>query len=517
MFFGLLACSSQDQDIRPDDVLLLDNAQLLADVAESLENQLHHIADNYGVEVVLATVPGTGSETIKEMSARLFTIWSVGREYSGNGLLLLLAEGEKEVRLEVGLALEGVFTDLFTGYIEDKQLKSYFLSNQLEIGLIAVLEEIEARAALMLRNSASVDQINALDMRFLSAGGGADVELSNYRSTHVARANKRYPAGRSPDEAWQTLLQSWRDKNRDPDLGVYTPVTRLIYRDFTNQPDRRFDEDVRTWGNKAYEVIQDGDYAVIFFGKKKGWDNAPFLFCRTAEGWQFDMVHQRKIVRMGRSPLWGIERGEHPYIHLLSRCPYWMGQDIPRRGEDLYDVLQDGQTAQSVLALEQQLTEKPNDFDILLKLGRLYTLTSMNQKRFKLLKEADTIQPNHPEVIKTLAIAHVDAHYQYQNALDLMDTYVSLQPEDPFGYFYRAYLLIMLEQPSDAITSLQEGLALEPDNIYGLCKLVRAHLAAGRETNRETARLVFQTAESGSPDHIRIKWLRRLLRDYGKK
>ncbi len=120
-------------------------------------------------------------------------------------------------------------------------------------------------------------------------------------------------------------------------IKTYTPVTRLIYRAFTNLPDRRFEEDVRSWGSKSYKIISNDAFAVVFFGNKKGWENAPFLFCRTEEGWQFDMVHQRKIVRMGRSPHWGIERGEHPYIHLLSQCPYWMGQDIPRRGPDVYD------------------------------------------------------------------------------------------------------------------------------------------------------------------------------------
>jgi len=71
----------------------------------------------------------------------------------------------------------------------------------------------------------------------------------------------------------------------------------------------------------------------------------------------------------------------------------------------------------------------------------------MSQQPFALLNKAHTIQPNHPEVIKNLAIAHVDAHYQYNKALALMQNYVMLSSNDPFGYFYLGYLLLMEKQP----------------------------------------------------------------------
>ncbi len=219
LFFSLWGCSDSQVESRPSGKLLIDKADILADVAESVENHLHLIRDRYDVEVVLATVESTGAqETIQDLTARLFTQWDVGRKNEGRGLLLILSDSEKEVRIEVGLALEGVFTDFFTGYIENKQLKSYFLSNQLSLGLIAVLEEIEVRAELLSRGDASSERIDTMDMRFLSSGGGADLELESYRAERVVTAGSRYPAGGTPDQAWQTLIQSWRDKNRDPNM-----------------------------------------------------------------------------------------------------------------------------------------------------------------------------------------------------------------------------------------------------------------------------------------------------------
>ena len=508
----LTGCSAEEYPQRGTK-LLLDEANLVADISESIERYLQRIREDYGIEVVLVTLPSIATdETLKEASSRLFTEWNIGRDYHGQGLLLILTAQEKEVRLEVGSTLEHVFTDLFTGYIETKQLKSYYLSGQLENGLIAVVEEIEARAQLVSRDLADAAAINSRDQKFLSAGGGADVDLKEFQVNTSTSSDRAYPAGSSPTEAWQTLIDSWRDKNRNPDIGVYTPTTRLIYRDFTSLPDRRFEEDVRTWGNKPFEVISDDRYAVIFFGNKKGWDNAPFLFCRTKEGWQFDMVHQRKLVRMGKAPAWGIERGEHPYMTLMSRSPYWMGQDIPLTEPDVYSVAEDNHTAARILFLESRFASGVEDFATLYELGRLYTITSMGQKRLSFLNRARTLQPDHPEVLKFLAIAHVDGHYQYETALPLMQRYVELRAEDSFGHFFLGYLYLMLDRPAQSIKSLKKGLALNPDNVYGLCKLARAYLDRGGKNDRDRAEEIFDRLMLIAPDHIRVDWLKIKLR-----
>jgi tetratricopeptide (TPR) repeat protein len=377
---------------------------------------------------------------------------------------------------------------------------------------VAVVEELEARARLVSADLADSAAISSRDQKFLSAGGGADVNLEEFQAEAVPAQERIYPAGDTPEEAWRTLIDSWRDKNRNPDIGVYTPITRLIYRDFTNLPDSRFEEDVRTWGTKPFEIISDDRYAVVFFGNKKGWDNAPFLFTRTEEGWQFDMVYQRKLVRMGRAPAWGIERGEHPYMALMSRCPYWMGQDIPLAEADVYSVAGDNETVARILFLESRLDNGVEDFDTLYELGRLYTITSMGQKRISFLNRARSMQPDHPGVLKFLAIAHVDGHYQYETALPLMQRYVKLRAEDSLGHFFLGYLYLMLDQPERSIKALKEGLALNPDNVYGLCKLVRAYLERGGKNDRDRAREIFDRLLATAPDHIRVAWLQKKMR-----
>ena len=138
----------------------------------------------------------------------LFNNWQIGQNTGGRGLLLILSDKEKLIKIEVSYELEDVFSDIFCGYIEDKQLKSYFLSNQVDIGLVAVLEEIEQRARIKHQADYTAADIDQLDSVLLSGGAGAKRQLTEYRAETVSTVGQDYPAGRSPAEAWQTLIRS---------------------------------------------------------------------------------------------------------------------------------------------------------------------------------------------------------------------------------------------------------------------------------------------------------------------
>jgi hypothetical protein len=305
-------------------------------------------------------------------------------------------------------------------------------------------------------------------------------------------------------------------------MGVYTQMTRLAYRDFQNLPDSRYEEDAATYKDKPYEVLQDDSYAVIFFGKKKGWDNAPFLFCRTSEGWQLDIVHQRKYVRMGRNPHWGIERGDYPYVDLLSKCSYWMNQDIPREGEDIYHVKNDRQLADEIVRLEYAHKSKPEDFDIVLRLGKLYTITSMSPKRrISFLKKAKQINPGSPEPYKYLGIVYLDAFYQFKSAIKEMEEYVRRRPNDVFGHNYLGYLYYCEKRYKPAIEALNKAVELRADNGYAYAKLSRVYsglfieaseLDPRRTIYRRKAVSMYEKASTtGSAHPRRVKWLQRYL------
>ena len=255
-----------------------DYAGILADIQESTEHYLNILKTDYAIEAVVVTSKALPpSHTIESFAAELFSNWTIGQKTDGRGILLLLSEQEKLIKLEISYELEDVFTDIFCGHIEDKQLKAYFLSDQIDIGMVAVMEEIEQRAQIKHQAEYTVADIDQLDTELLSGGAGAKRRLTEYQTETVSPVGQNYPAGSSPEEAWQTLIRSWQNKVRDPNLGVYTQITRLAYRDFQNLPDSRYEEDVQTYKNKPYEVLKNSRYAVIFFGKQEGWENAPLF------------------------------------------------------------------------------------------------------------------------------------------------------------------------------------------------------------------------------------------------
>jgi len=454
-----------------------DYAGILEDTRESTTRFLEIIKSDYTIDAVIvttATLPPP--HTIESLAAELFSNWKIGQDTDGRGILLILTDKEKLIKIEVSYELEDVFTDIFCGYIEDKQLKSYFLSHQVDIGLVAVLEEIEQRAQIKHQADYTLADIDQLDSELLSGGAGAKRQLTEYRAETISALGQNYPAGRSPEEAWQTLIRSWQDKVRDPNIGVYTDITKLAYRDYQNLPDSRYEEDVQTYRNKPFEVLQNDRYAVIFFGKKKGWENAPFLFGRTNAGWQFDIVHQRKYIRMGKSPKWGIERSGHPYVDLLSRCPYWMNQDIPLEGDDIYRIEDDYQLANKIKNLETAYNQDHDDFQTVMQLGKLYTVTSLSpKKRIAYLKKAKQLSPENPEPYKYLGIVYLDAFYQFESAVTEIEAYVKQNPQDVFGRNYLGYLYYCLKNYHGALEQLNVAVELRPDNCYGFAKLSRTY------------------------------------------
>jgi len=508
---------------RPDrDHYIFDFAGILEDSKDYTQRYLEMINETYLIEALIVSVPALGKgRTIEDLALEMFSNWEIGKKNEARGILLLFAAKEKQVKLEVSLELEDVFTDAFSGYAEDMQLRPHFLSGQLEIGLVALMEEMENRAHIKHQGDYTRGQIAQLDRQYLSQGAGAARDLSRLTTEEVLPTDGRYPAGRTPEEAWQTLITSWREKVRDPNLGVYTAATRLAYRDFTNLPDSRYEKDYRTYNKKSFQVITNDKYAVIFFGKKDGWANAPFLFARTEAGWQFDIVHQRKYIRMGRSPKWGIERADYPYIDLLSRCPYFMGQDIPLEDGDRYWIDMDDEISRRIVELENQYSGNPADGFAAMELGRLYTITSMGKRGFKVLKKVKQLDPQNPEPYKYLAILHVDMFYQYEKAIPELEEYVRRRPDDVFGRNYLAYLYYEIKRYKKAAAEWEKAQELDPQNRYAACKLVRAYariydgtpkLDPRRLIYKKQTLTAYQNAVSIlSEDHRRIKWLRRWL------
>lgn len=95
-------------------------------VPDDVETQVNAALDDYqkrsGNQVAVAVVRTTGDSSVEDYTIDLARKWGVGEKGEDNGVLLLIATEDRELRIEVGRGLEGTLTDLQSGRIIRQRL-----------------------------------------------------------------------------------------------------------------------------------------------------------------------------------------------------------------------------------------------------------------------------------------------------------------------------------------------------------------------------------------------------------
>src|SRR6476661_5140535 len=81
----------------------------------ALENYCAAVRNSTGAEMALVTIPSLQGEPIEDVANTIFHAWGVGTKGKNDGIMMLLAIGERKSRLEVGYGLEPVIPDGFAG------------------------------------------------------------------------------------------------------------------------------------------------------------------------------------------------------------------------------------------------------------------------------------------------------------------------------------------------------------------------------------------------------------------
>jgi uncharacterized protein len=118
------------------------------------------------VELVVVTVPSLGGASIEDYAVRLFSQWGIGKKDVDNGVLLVLAVADRDVRIEVGYGMEPYLTDGQAGRILDTQVVPELRQNNyaqgISKGMQAVAETIKSSdyqsGAVRARPAAPVSQ-----------------------------------------------------------------------------------------------------------------------------------------------------------------------------------------------------------------------------------------------------------------------------------------------------------------------------------------------------------------------
>ncbi len=125
-----------------------DFAQMMSSgVRASLEQELKNFRAEKAHEIAVVTIPTLTDETIETYAVKLFAEWGIGGKEKDNGVLLLIARDEREVRIEVGYGLEGALTDLESKQIIDKVIVPAFAQGDFDAGITQGVGAIEQAIA----------------------------------------------------------------------------------------------------------------------------------------------------------------------------------------------------------------------------------------------------------------------------------------------------------------------------------------------------------------------------------
>jgi uncharacterized protein len=94
-------------------------------------------------QLAVVVVNSTQPYAIEQWSIKLAEKWKVGYKGKDNGVILILAKGDRKVRIEVGRGLESILTDAKAGRIINNVIIPYFKRGDWDGGLIAGIDAIK--------------------------------------------------------------------------------------------------------------------------------------------------------------------------------------------------------------------------------------------------------------------------------------------------------------------------------------------------------------------------------------
>lgn len=117
---------------------------LSAAQVQQLEAKLSAFEQSRGTQLVLLLVPTTQPEDIASYSNRVANSWKIGRKEIGDGLLLIVAKNDRQVRIEVAKTLEGAIPDLAAKRVIEQAITPRFKQGDFAGGLDAAVDQLMA-------------------------------------------------------------------------------------------------------------------------------------------------------------------------------------------------------------------------------------------------------------------------------------------------------------------------------------------------------------------------------------
>lgn len=137
-----LACAL---DVPPLKGRVNDYAGMLSSEASArLEQKLAGFERETTNQVAVLTIPSLQSDDIDQFSIRVAEQWKLGQAGKDNGVLMIIAQTERKVRIEVGMGLQGVLPDITASKIIREIMRPHLKAGNFDQGISAGIDGIIA-------------------------------------------------------------------------------------------------------------------------------------------------------------------------------------------------------------------------------------------------------------------------------------------------------------------------------------------------------------------------------------
>ena len=203
---------------------IVDEAALLsADDKRALEQDLKALEEKSTDQLVIYTTRSLQGYPIEDFGYRLGRFWQIGQKGKNNGVILIVAPGDRKVRIEVGRGLEPQLTDLMSKLIVENAILPAFRRNDFAGGikagvrdirdvLLGDAEAVKERARTAAKRSPGGEQHHASGdfRRFSFSLPSSIVWMQSVQTAHPGRARPRSPSQRpTPGAAARAAGGGW--------------------------------------------------------------------------------------------------------------------------------------------------------------------------------------------------------------------------------------------------------------------------------------------------------------------
>ena len=135
-----------------------------------MTNAVEIANETKGIQVVVTTIKTLNGDTIENYAYNMYNQYSIGKD--DMGILILLATEDRQIRIEVGRAMEGYINDAKAGRFIDKYAIPYLAENKFNEGLISLQEALikEIRSNINSKTTTG-DTSEPIDIDWLAVFG----------------------------------------------------------------------------------------------------------------------------------------------------------------------------------------------------------------------------------------------------------------------------------------------------------------------------------------------------------